>query len=380
MGIPMNAILGLQAPVGLVFGRVRQVSMEHLHFELDLALLHTVELDWSMELTNRAEKVAGRLSVLDVRPLAGGFNHRARITHMHPDERSRLQRFLEDLQAGGTLRSVDDSVSRSGDLWSGVQHAGATPAETEVALDRMRARSAQFQRTAGTEAEYGLSSASVSVSHAVDAATGRRAVRDALRASLLKAKGQGPQRRDAPVASAMRRPEAGRPDAPFSGGSFSGGSRVEELPDDASVSRTPRDAPAPVSGARLSARLPPPMVSPAPLRSTAGGGLGGAARSEDGPIVERREEGGEPVLWVRYPTLASLADDWSRHLRGSGLFVPIVGVGQVRERRVVQLVLPSGLELRLAGEVVAPMPTGTGLSLSLTEEHRRLITFELGAG
>jgi hypothetical protein len=122
------------------------------------------------------------------------------------------------------------------------------------------------------------------------------------------------------------------------------------------------------------------MVSPAPLRSTAGGGLGGAARSEDGPIVERREEGGEPVLWVRYPTLASLADDWSRHLRGSGLFVPIVGVGQVRERRVVQLVLPSGLELRLAGEVVAPMPTGTGLSLSLTEEHRRLITFELGAG
>ena len=66
--------------------------------------------------------------------------------------------------------------------------------------------------------------------------------------------------------------------------------------------------------------------------------------------------------------------DHSQHLVGCGLFVSLAEVGAVREIVQVLLALPSGDTISCAGEVVAPMPSGTGLALQLTSAQRAMLS------
>jgi len=99
-------------------------------------------------------------------------------------------------------------------------------------------------------------------------------------------------------------------------------------------------------------------------------------------VPEAATEGPEPsihldattvgllCITVRWRTVSRFQEDWARHLNGGGIFIPTEApVGRDRAVELV-LLLPSGAELRCAASVVAPMPTGIGLSLRLTPAQR----------
>ncbi|MCK6504523.1 hypothetical protein L6R53_14155 [Myxococcota bacterium] len=83
------------------------------------------------------------------------------------------------------------------------------------------------------------------------------------------------------------------------------------------------------------------------------------------PVVEIDDERSPILVQVRWCGEGRYRDDYRRHLKGGGLFVPTVRPlprGAVVE---VVLTLPDGVTITCLGRVVAPMPTGAGLSLDL---------------
>jgi hypothetical protein len=83
------------------------------------------------------------------------------------------------------------------------------------------------------------------------------------------------------------------------------------------------------------------------------------------PSVEVDDERSPVLITVRWVSEGRFRDDYRRHLKGGGLFVPTTQAlvrGAVVE---VELTLPDGVRLCCAARVVAPMPTGAGLALDL---------------
>ncbi len=99
------------------------------------------------------------------------------------------------------------------------------------------------------------------------------------------------------------------------------------------------------------------------------------------PVAEEPEEPEEPegivfdhscdppLLVVRYPQAGSYVDDYRRHLKNGGLFLTGRQLGTRGQKFTVRLTTPAGT-WDCAAQVVAVMPAGTGLMLTLTRDQR----------
>jgi len=85
---------------------------------------------------------------------------------------------------------------------------------------------------------------------------------------------------------------------------------------------------------------------------------------------------GSPEISLRYASKQAYAGDYQRSLSRSSLFVRVAGLGKARTPVLVKLTLPSGDELELMGEVVAPTPTGAGLALFLSRDEKARLAEE----
>lgn len=84
-----------------------------------------------------------------------------------------------------------------------------------------------------------------------------------------------------------------------------------------------------------------------------------------------------PILvTVRWRSAARYRDDFVRHLKGGGIFVPTKEPLPRQAAVELHLHLPSGEQLSCAAVVVAPMPTGAGMSIKLTPANVALLAQE----
>jgi len=84
-----------------------------------------------------------------------------------------------------------------------------------------------------------------------------------------------------------------------------------------------------------------------------------------------------PVVRLRL-TAATWGEQYQRYLRNNALFLAGVAVGARGLAVAVELTLPSGSQIRCAAQVVAALPSGTGLMLTLTRSDREQLTAEAG--
>jgi hypothetical protein len=97
----------------------------------------------------------------------------------------------------------------------------------------------------------------------------------------------------------------------------------------------------------------------------------------EGPQVELGNSGGG-LIRVIYGDRSTFLEDWRKHIKRSGLFIQEHVLGQRGAERSLELVLPSGRVLTCKAEIVAPMPSGTGLALKLRAAQLRVLQEEAG--
>jgi hypothetical protein len=100
-----------------------------------------------------------------------------------------------------------------------------------------------------------------------------------------------------------------------------------------------------------------------------------------------KEEGPEPrveicstvtpiTVTVRWFSADAYRRDWRQHLQRGGLFVPSAETLPRNRSLQLRLELPSGEAIACQAQVVAPMPTGAGLSLRLTSDQKARLEAE----
>ncbi len=95
------------------------------------------------------------------------------------------------------------------------------------------------------------------------------------------------------------------------------------------------------------------------------------------PTVQILPDQTPTAVRVRWRSVDAFRRDWRMHLKGGGLFI-VSNEPLPRNRSVfLRMDLPSGRFVECAAQVVAPMPTGTGLSLRLGPEQRKQLESEL---
>lgn len=83
------------------------------------------------------------------------------------------------------------------------------------------------------------------------------------------------------------------------------------------------------------------------------------------PAVAVDDERSPVRVTVQWFSASRYRDDYRRHLKGGGLFVPTTRILPRGAMVEVELTLPGGDQVTCAARVVAPMPTGAGLWLDL---------------
>jgi hypothetical protein len=96
------------------------------------------------------------------------------------------------------------------------------------------------------------------------------------------------------------------------------------------------------------------------------------------PMIEVHNASGNEVIRVEYTDHLSFQQDWRKHIKRSGLFIQEQVLGQRGAIKDIELVLPSGRVLKCNAEIVAPMPSGTGLALRLRPAQLRVLQEEAG--
>lgn len=175
MAQPFHAIVAIDTPSGTAYGNVRRLSMETVVFELERALVTSAEMPWRMEVPGLPAVAGGRLILRDVRPVPnlGVYSHKARLTELAEGAGALLEGWLSATAEGGELPEVDASTS----VWTGVL-AEANPVTSATVLSRYAARLAGGHSSSTHQSAGGGEGRD----------SGRRVVRNALRASIQRAR------------------------------------------------------------------------------------------------------------------------------------------------------------------------------------------------
>ena len=379
-----NAMIALKLPEGMCFGRVRKVSISRVLFELENPLRLGQQLEWRMELPNWNATVFGELQIRRMKEREDRPDvYEARIVHINRENTERLQNWLADLSVGGNTRRYESDHSVINGLKTS-RMSGASHTETASVLARMDRRANPNKRDLAAEADaFGLASQISSVVSGIEEGmSGRQAMSNALKASL-KAGGQRRRRRSsdsgtgdsanptarsrwesAPVTHAPPEDSAvsslGRPDRSRSPAWLQDRSDVRPR-------RMEHVASPNASSPRPSDRLPEREKTVQSRNDSS---------SQTSPRVEILGSESKSPLRVTYLNHQSFQDAWTQHLQRSGLFLQEANLGPVGTERPLELVLPSGLSVKCSAQIVAPMPTGTGLALRLQPSQLRTLKRE----
>lgn len=381
-----NAMIALKLPEGMCFGRVRKVSISRVLFELETTLKLGQQLEWRMELPNWNSTVFGELQIRRMKEREDRPDvYEARIVHINRENTQRLQDWLADLSVGGNTRRYDSDHSVINGLKTS-RMSGASQTETASVLARMdrRANPNKGRDLASQSDAFGLASQISSVVSGIEEGmSGRQAMSNALKASL-KAGGQRRRRRSSdsatptsPTQSARARwdtPSAANPPPEDSAVSSLGRpdrSRspawLQDRTDDIRSARVEHVTKPVTENNRASAR-------PSDRERTTQHSVGSSV--EQSPTVEILGTETKAPLRVTYLNSQSFQEAWSQHLQRSGLFLQMANLGPVGTERPLELVLPSGLIVKCSAQIVAPMPTGTGLALRLQPSQLRTLKRE----
>jgi hypothetical protein len=316
-------MIALKMPVGMSFGRVRKVSVSRILFEMDTPVQIGQHFEWRMELTGWNATILGRLVIRRLKPRDERPDLvEARIVHIDGKEARLFQDWLTELSVGGTTRRYEVDPSSVAGVRRG-KMSGASRVETQSVLNRMDKRIyGKSSVTGSTSDSYGLNSMlSSTISGVEEGASGRQAMSAALKAGL---KGGG--RRGKRIGS--------------------------DLPVVPPIAEFPR-----IHTEKEIFELPPSHVTSASL-----------------PEIQILANGG-PIR-VKYLDSSSFHSDWIQHMQRSGLFIHEKDLGTVGSVRDIELLLPSGKAIRCTAQIVAPMPTGTGLALRLQPSQLRRLREE----
>ena len=435
MATQSNAMVALQTAAGLNFGHVRRVSPTEMVFEADARLDIGDEVPWRLELLGWKETVMGSLTVRQVQPRQGDVPiFYARIDSIKDTDRPLFDTWLRDSELGGVSRRYDENPESLVGSNFDAPMRGASHTETTAALERLARRRAQGrkhkERLPGEDSDpFGLGDEKPSDTSSAPAGSGRRAIREALRASL------GQQRPRGPRTDRDRLPERWiSGDTPSDGGSGAPGGDQEDASDPNTYSGSgllrplqvpdwldSQSQPSAGSGSRdpswlaelhsvsntdsvanLRSETPSWLyeLNPSPAAEPPAADDGPHLVSPEDPTEEATERGPhrapdrpaapDPMITVdaasaptrvtaAWRTRDAYARDFRQHLRGCGLFVPEPDMGALGTEVEVLLVLPGGLEVSCKATVVAPMIMGTGLALSLGEKDRRALSLAADA-
>jgi len=94
-----------------------------------------------------------------------------------------------------------------------------------------------------------------------------------------------------------------------------------------------------------------------------------------GPVIDLKTRPHGRIR-VDYKDPSSFHHDWLKHIRRSGLFIREQLSEPVGSEREIELILPSGKTLNCTAQIVAPMPSGTGLALQLKPSQLRELEYE----
>ncbi len=317
--------LWLQTPRGELRGETRLLERFRMSFELAAPLRPGDAADFRLVLPDGAQpdlggEVRGTLRILrivDAFPGAPSM-FSAEIVSVRREDQAVLELWLSNHNHAGRRRFEAISGSEEPDLE--LSDPGVTDA-----FDPRDLPGADDTQT-GSSAPYGFSSASRDPSLRI---AGREAIRSALRRGL----------------DARRRP--GR----HGGRSQRWVNHSRELAE-AQARRW-------LSGqhdANSSVALPPAVE----------------------PTVSLDRSADALSVTVRWRTDAGFKKSWRMHLRGGGLFIAVTEPVVAQTELTLHLELPSGRSLDCQAQVVAPMPTGLGLSVHLAPDQRQALEAEAG--
>ena len=135
-----NAMIALKMPEGMVFGKVRKVSVSRILFEIEIDLMLGQQFEWRMELTGWNSTVSGRLQIRRFQEREDRPNlAEARIVHISGEDSRQFQDWLTELSVGGTTRRYETDPSSVAGTRRG-QMSGASRAQSRHALNRLDRR------------------------------------------------------------------------------------------------------------------------------------------------------------------------------------------------------------------------------------------------
>jgi len=434
MAPSLNVMIALQTPDGLAFGYVFEASRTHVAFTVQSQIPPGTTMAWRMELKGYTETIMGRLTVTQAEPARGAGEwprYQARVDEIPDEDLALLSVWMEDQEKGGTSRRMEKDPDRFvKDMFSeGMRSASA--AQTKLVIERMNERRLKREqmfrkKKSGIGGDFGLSreSADVPSSAAQGSARGRisAALADFTRRPLAPAT-PGPEPA-LPVSSAS--PPASPDPLPWGahGGQEGAVSQLSEhviaaaldavgLQSDPRERRAPTPAvPPPTPAAKETRAGDEPedaLIDDGPEDALIDDGPEDALIDDepddglidDGPQDELIDDGPEdgliddgppavaeppvavereaspPRVRLRYDA-AAYAEDYRRHLRTGGLFLAGMALGARGQAVAVEIRLPSGATLACDAQVVAALPSGTGLMLMLTRAERDLLAREVG--
>ena len=126
----------------------------------------------------------------------------------------------------------------------------------------------------------------------------------------------------------------------------------------------------------LTPQIPDDPIVAAPTHRADAQAAAPAAPASSKPEILVSTRQGVECIQVRYPNAASYRQAWTEHIQRSGLFIDQQIPGQRGSRRKLELILPSGRSIECTAQIVAPMPSGTGLALQLQPSQIRILRDE----
>ena len=323
-----------------------------------------------MELPNWNATVFGELQVRRMKEREDRPDvYEARIVHINRENTERLQDWLADLSVGGNTRRYESDHSVINGLKTS-RMSGARHSETASVLARMDRRTQPNKADLGSQSDaFGLASQISSVVSGIEEGmSGRQAMSNALKASP-KSGGQRRRRRSSDTQSNTQTSSSPRSrwdGAPPTRRQKTAQCRVwadltvrEALPGYKTAQRS-------AHGKWITCRRPKSQILKGPTEI---GMSEQSTKSQERFIhrtVQSRDFGTNPrhrcalpistvgVFRKPGPNTCNAQDSFYKSQPGSS-----------RHRAAIGVVLPSGLTVKCSAQIVAPMPTGTGLTLRL---------------
>ena len=375
MRYQVNAIFALQTRGGLVFGCTREMEGDRVLFEAAADLDPGEQLDWRMQLRGRREMVAGTLEILEKAESGDSPIYLGRIVQISRANRQLLDQWLhEQSRSASEQPAAEATMPLPADR---ERRGGAGGGQHDPLLNRSK------HPLAGREAIR------AALRHSI-ATTSRTPVPpqpaprepEVLRDIEDEPTDQVRRARPEPQGTATRPSPPRPPDPPPAPRAAAPPPDPQPAPPAAATPKIPslpRAAPVPVRADQAphhglgssppqeppSRGLAPPVDAPTPRPP--------AARE---PVVTFQLDANPPLLRVCWSDLLAYRTDYTRTLRGNGLFIHAPDSPEVRERGAVFTVvleLPGGMLLRCSARVVVPMSEGAGLALDLSPKQHAVL-------